>query len=221
MHHCADKYGIARHIRLGTRIAQARFDAASDRILLGVAAAAAVPAAWFALRRGDSDDFMAASHSLYALYVNTQGVSGGQAVQLAPLCDFLDLDGGERLDVHLRMALLEPADEGAHGPGAHDVQAVGGLVQQHVARAVHQRPGQGLGVVGARVPGRRGLACFWHLDPSVPPVVHRPGETHSITALVEPLVFHAVIAPREATIANVAVENGQQVSPQQLLLRFA
>jgi quercetin dioxygenase-like cupin family protein len=26
--------------------------------------------------------------------------------------------------------------------------------------------------------------------------VYRPGETHSITALAEPLVFHAVIAPR-------------------------
>ena len=26
--------------------------------------------------------------------------------------------------------------------------------------------------------------------------VYRPGETHSITALDEPLVFHAVIAPR-------------------------
>jgi len=26
--------------------------------------------------------------------------------------------------------------------------------------------------------------------------VYRPGETHSITALDQPLVFHAVIAPR-------------------------
>ena len=37
---------------------------------------------------------------------------------------------------------LQAEDQLAQGARRHDVEAVGGLVQQHVARRVHQRAGQ-------------------------------------------------------------------------------